>query len=239
MHLHILAYGFLPALGTSLHWAIVVITLHVAWSLAVPIGITESLFPEQSTQPWLGRVGLTVTAVLFSLASATIAAFFHRTATHHASARQLAVCTILIVGLIVSAFSFPRPQPMLGTPRVAVAPLWLASIAFLAGSLFVSLYGIGAFVLHWPATITAIAEAGLDALILLLLWKANPRTWTPPQVWAASTGGLLVYAWHGYSVDHALHGSSGTVAHTFVDAALCALQAAAWFRAKSFHVPAT
>lgn len=239
MHLHLLAYGFWPRFGTSPFWVISVITLHVAWSLAVPIGMTESLFPGQSMQPWLGRVGLAVTALLFLLGSVAVAAFFHRTATHHASAAQITVCTVLILGLIVTAFSLPRPQPMIGKPNVGVAPVWIGAIGFLAGSLFVALYGIGAFILHWPGIVTAMVEAGLDALVLLLLWKANPSSWTPLQVWAASTGGLLVYAWHGYLVDRALHGSSGIVDHSFIVVALCTVQAAAWFRVARFRAGRT
>jgi hypothetical protein len=234
MHLHLLAYGFWPILGTSPFWAISVITGHVAWSMAVPVGMTESLFPEQSRQPWLGRVGLAVTALLFLLGSVAIAAYFHRTATHHASAGQITVCATLILGLVVTAFSIRRPQPISGNPRVTVAPVWIGAIGFLAGSLFVALYGIGAFILHWPAIVTATVAAGLDALIFLLFWKSSPGSWTPLQVWAASTGGLLVYAWHGYVVDRAIHGSNGIAGHTLIVVALCSVQAAAWFRVARF-----
>jgi hypothetical protein len=239
MHLHILAYGFWPVLGTSPFWAISVITIHVAWSLAVPVGMTESLFPGQAKQPWLGRVGLAVTALLYLLGTLAVAAYFHRTATQHASAGQIAVCAALIVGLIASAFLLPRPQPMIGGPRVSVAPVWIGTVGFVAGSIFVSLYGLGAFILHWPATVTATVAAGLDALIILLLWKAGPRSWTPLQVWAATTGGLLVYAWHGYVVDRALHGPAHIAGHTFIVVALCSVQATAWFRVARFGVGRT
>ena len=239
MHLHILAYGFWPILGTSPFWAISVITGHVAWSMGVPIGMTESLFPEQSKQPWLGRVGLAVTAVLFLLGSAAIAAYFHRTATHHASAGQITVSAALILGLIVAAFTLPRRQPTIGNPHVEVAPVLIGAIGFLAGSIFVALYGIGAFILHWPGTVTAMVAAGLDALMVLLLWKAGPRSWTPLQVWAASTGGLLVYAWHGYVVDHVLHGATDVADHTFIVVGLCAVQAIGWFRAARFSAGRT
>jgi hypothetical protein len=235
MHLHLLAYGFWPRLGTSPFWVISVITGHIAWSLAVPVGMTESLFPEQSKQPWLGRVGLAVTAVLFLLGNVAIAAYFHRTATHHASAGQIAVCAALILGLVATAFSLRRPQPEIGDPRVRVAPIWIGAIGFLAGSLFVALYGIGAFILHWPGIVTAMVAAGLDALTLLLLSKSSARSWAPRQVWAASTGGLLVYAWHGYVVDRALHGPTHIVGHTLIVVALCTVQAIAWFRVARFR----
>ncbi len=212
-----------------------VITAHVAWSLAVPIGMTESLFPEESTQPWLGWIGLSVAALLLLLGDLAIGHYFYRSATHHASAAQIAVCAVLILSLVAAAFTLPRPRPIIGHPRAPVAPVWIGAAGFLAGSIFVSLYGIGAFILHWPAMVTALVEAGLDALVLLLLWRAHPRSWTPLQVWAASTGGLLVYAWHGYVVDRALHGPAGVVNHTFIVVALCAVQAAAYFRVARFR----
>ena len=234
MHLHLLAYGFWPLLGISPFWAISVITGHVAWSMAVPVGMTESLFPAQSRQPWLGRVGLAVTGLLYLLGSVAIAAYFHRTATHHASAGQIAVCAALIAGFIAAAFLLPRPQPIIGEPHARVAPIWIGAVGFVVGSLFVSLYGIGAFILDWPGSVTAAVAAGLDALVLLLLWKADPRSWTPLQVWAATTGGLLVYAWHGYVVDRALHGPTHIVGHTAIVVALCSVQAIAWFRVARF-----
>src|ERR1035441_8381426 len=85
----------------------------------------------------------------------------------------------------------PRSRPMTSATPFRVRPLWLGIIAFVAGSVFVVLYGIGASILHWPDIVTASAEAGLHAFIILLLWKSCPRNWTPLQVWAASTGGLL------------------------------------------------
>ena len=235
MHLHLLAYGFWPRLGTAPVWVICVTTLHVVWSLAVPIGMTESLFPERSMKPWLGRPGLVVTFLLFLLGSSAIGSYFHRTAAYCASIGQITACLVLIVGLIGTVFVSPRSRPMTSATPFRVRPLWLGIIAFVAGSVFVVLYGIGASILHWPDIVTASAEAGLHAFIILLLWKSCPRNWTPLQVWAASTGGLLVYAWHGYRVDRALHGSSDTIDHTFIVVALCAVQAAAWFRVTHFR----
>ena len=53
--LHKLSFGYLPALGIGLPWTIFVLTLHVVWSLATPIAVAESVFPEE--EPWLGPRG--------------------------------------------------------------------------------------------------------------------------------------------------------------------------------------
>ena len=46
--LHKLSFGYLPALGIGLPWTIFVLTLHVVWSIATPIAVAESVFPEGS-----------------------------------------------------------------------------------------------------------------------------------------------------------------------------------------------
>ena len=45
--LRLLDFGFIPALGTALPWLIYVISIHVVWSICVPIGLAESLFPAK------------------------------------------------------------------------------------------------------------------------------------------------------------------------------------------------
>ncbi|MFC7585460.1 hypothetical protein ACFQYP_18275 [Nonomuraea antimicrobica] len=39
--------------------------MHTIWSISVPIAIVESLAGPRRTTPWLGKVGLGVTAALF------------------------------------------------------------------------------------------------------------------------------------------------------------------------------
>src|SRR5690349_72697 len=41
LHLRLLDFGYLPMLGTALPWAIFVVTIHVAWSITVPIALAE------------------------------------------------------------------------------------------------------------------------------------------------------------------------------------------------------
>jgi hypothetical protein len=94
---------------------------------------------------------------------------------------------------------------------------------------------MGQFLLHWPATVTTAVEIGLNVLVLLLFCKIWPIAWTALEVWSATTGGLLVYAWHGYLVDRALHGAAGVLGHTMIVLGLCAVQAAAWFRVARFR----
>ena len=142
MHQHLLAYGYWPALGTAAPWAINVVVLHVVWSLAVPIGMAECLFPERRTAPWLGPLGLCVTALLFLAGVSMITAYFMASERVHASGAQLGACAVLILTLVAAAFSIARLRR--GRPRPApVSPLSLGVAGFLAGSAFVTLYGLG------------------------------------------------------------------------------------------------
>src|SRR3569623_1163228 len=51
LHLRLLDYGWVPALGTSPAWTVYVLGIHIAWSLAVPIGLTESFFADRGAEP--------------------------------------------------------------------------------------------------------------------------------------------------------------------------------------------
>jgi hypothetical protein len=57
LHLRLLDFGFLPLLGTALPWAVFVVSIHVVWSITVPIALTESAFPAQRDLPWLKPLG--------------------------------------------------------------------------------------------------------------------------------------------------------------------------------------
>ena len=71
--LRLLDYGFVPSLGIGLPWTVYVTILHVVWSIAVPIGLVEALFPGRRTTPWLGRIGFGVIGVLFAVGVALLA----------------------------------------------------------------------------------------------------------------------------------------------------------------------
>src|SRR5215471_3859763 len=72
---HLLAYGYVPALGTSPVWALFVLSIHVVWSISTPILIAEGLAGDRRTTPWLGRIGLAVVAALFVLGFAATTLF--------------------------------------------------------------------------------------------------------------------------------------------------------------------
>jgi hypothetical protein len=66
------APAHVPWLGVSAYYALGFVGGHAVWSIGVPIVLVESLVPGRRTTPWLGRVGLMVTAVGFLLGCALI-----------------------------------------------------------------------------------------------------------------------------------------------------------------------
>src|SRR5579863_7840894 len=83
LHLHLLEPAFVPALGIGIWWTIFVLTLHTVWSITVPIALVEALVPERAAAPWLGNVGIAVTAVLFALAATAMTVSSVQRDAHH------------------------------------------------------------------------------------------------------------------------------------------------------------
>ncbi|HMQ54755.1 MAG TPA: hypothetical protein PKD98_21935, partial [Anaerolineae bacterium] len=72
--LRLLDYGYISSLGIGAWWTVFVLGIHTIWSTSVPIALVESLTPAARRTPWLGILGLVVTAVLFVIGCAL--AFF-------------------------------------------------------------------------------------------------------------------------------------------------------------------
>src|SRR5262249_36643909 len=59
--------------GINLVYAETAIVIHAGWSAAVPILLTDLLFPAQRHSPYLGRVGLVLTGIWYALGVALLA----------------------------------------------------------------------------------------------------------------------------------------------------------------------
>ncbi|MGB8602295.1 MAG: hypothetical protein WCD42_08880, partial [Rhizomicrobium sp.] len=167
LHLRLLTYGYLPALGTALPWALYVIGLHLIWSLAVPIGLTEAIFPTRRGTLWLGCPGLLLCGTLFLTGSATTAAYAWQHATIHATAQQMVAIVVLIILLCAGCLLCRPPAPSAQAPKA-----WQCGIiAFVLGSAYLAAYAFLPAITQWPvvvgAQLTIIAAAGW--------WLARPR----------------------------------------------------------------
>jgi hypothetical protein len=191
----LLDYGFVPALGIGLPWTVFVLSIHVVWSIATPVAIVEGLAAERRTAPWLGRVGLPVTAALYLAGVAGTAAFTMQQYPFTAAPGQFAAVAILVVACVAAAFLAFRPQP---AERVDgwTPPPWLAGVVALAlSSAFVVIEGDAR---QWglPAAVTVLGMLACEAVAIVAfgLWSRR-RGWGPLHPVAMAAGAVLTYSW--------------------------------------------
>lgn len=191
LHMHFLRYAWIPALGIGGWWTMLMLNVHVFWSMGVSIALVEGLFPSRAREPWLGKVGTGVFAALFALGVAAGVVIGLHMDHFHASPVQFAVTAMLCVLLIAAAFAVRRPGEKRGLLPVP-SPWATGTGAFVFGA-FVFL----AFpMLGWGAVaIMAIA----DLLFLVFLWGlSRRRDWTPLHTLSVGAGGAIFYGVHAF-----------------------------------------
>ncbi|HTL66854.1 MAG TPA: hypothetical protein VL200_04260 [Lacunisphaera sp.] len=176
-------------------WALAYETVFVVF---LPIQLAELIFPRWRGEPWLGRVGLIVTPVLF-LAGSFLAWFswtqIARTKVFHQPAFNppllaVAAASVAIIGLVFTAVgpyrawvaraSSPLPPPAPRTLGVA-GGLWAVPLYGLV------LLGFGLA----PAFPPALAVAGGGALVAAALFTV-PR-WSAHPAWDQRHGFGIVF----------------------------------------------
>jgi hypothetical protein len=205
LHMELLKPGYIPALGIGAWWTVFVLTLHTVWSVSVSVGLAEALVPDRATTPWLGNVGLTVTAALFALgaAAATINEIKH---DHFvASTGQFVGAAIACAVLIGVALLLPKAS-VSGerAPGLAPSPWIVGATALAAGSIFMmvpSVWGwraVGIYIVLYLAMIIAVS-----------IWS-HRENWAGMHRLALAGGAALAYAWHAFLQTPAV-GKSGVV----------------------------
>ncbi|MFI1993717.1 hypothetical protein [Actinoplanes sp. NPDC020271] len=195
---HLLDPGYIPALGTALPWVTFVTTLHTVWSISVPIALVEQSSARR-TEPWLGRLGLTVAGVLMVAGGLAI---FNTTRTDPSlshgfleSAGQAIAIAVLALVIVVVAFLLPRPAA--GRPGPVPRPGVVFAVGIAGGVLFESVtFGD---VPTW-AGVAAMVVAIAGTLGLVAFW-ARRAAWGPWHRFAIIAAGLLTYSWHTFFAD--------------------------------------
>jgi hypothetical protein len=229
--LHLLRYGFIPALGIAGPWTVYVVVLHMAWSIAVPIGLVEMLFPRQRHAPWLGRAGLGVTAVMYVLGAGLIALGTWKKEQFAASETQLLVAAAVALAAAAGAFAFFRRHVAeeASTPSATWPPWVLGVVAFGAGSLFHLLSQLGGAV--FPAALNVTGLLLLPAAVMLAVrtaCKSGGRSVAGTD--ALVLGGVLVYGWLGFFMAARLHGAGAIPGQFFPCLIVLALVFVRWVR---------
>ena len=198
--LRLLDYGYIPALGIGSWWTVFVLSLHTIWSTAVPIALIESLAGPARRTPWLGPIGLGVTALIF-IAGCIVTSGFQEPAEYGASAKQLVGSAAVVIGLVVLAVVLgrrtrarrPHENPARST---TCAPLTAGVTTLGAGSVFMG------FVIVHNAIPAAVNVVGM--LLLLAVVAATIARWSRAPDWsarhelAAAAGFMLTYVWYSF-----------------------------------------
>jgi hypothetical protein len=176
-------------LGVNWIWMIQLTLFHAVFSIAIPVLLTERLFPERRAQTWLGRRGVVAASIVF----AGLVLFMHfAISLYRVPWTHLVVTAGVLVGLAAWA------RHALGTPvrRQAGRTPSTWRCAWLG---FLSTCAL--FLLSWvvpmtpvPASITALAMLALAAWTYRRAARlAGTDGWTSRHILALAAGGLSFF----------------------------------------------
>jgi hypothetical protein len=200
LNLHLLQPAYSPALGIGVWWTIFVLTLHTVWSISTSIALAEALVPDRTTTPWLGWLGLTITALLFALAAVVSTKFEIKQDHFIASTRQFVVSAVACIVVIAAAFRLPRTSPV----RVQgwVASPWLVGAgALTAGSIFLVVPNSWGW---WAVALYLLLDGAVIAAVFVL---SHRTAWDARHRLALAAGAALAYAWHAFIQTPAVGGA--------------------------------
>jgi hypothetical protein len=185
--------SYLPALGMSVELTQTILALHTVWSICVPIAIVETFVPDRQTRPWLGRMGLTVTAVPYVLGAVLVFWGNYTEERFLASPAQLAGISVVIIALVVIAFALRSRQ----LPKVeGLAPsAWLVGGAALVGTS--SYWGPAVLVTAgWYEWVGVAVWLLVSALGVMLVSRwSRQQGWDQRHRFALAAGAALTYVW--------------------------------------------
>ncbi|MFI5906066.1 hypothetical protein [Dactylosporangium sp. NPDC051541] len=190
---HLLAPGYIPALGIGVPWTIFVIGIHVFWSISAPILLMEGFAGERRTKPWLKRRGLIVTVILFAIGIAATTAINMSQWPYTATAAQFTVTGVIVVLLLAAGVfvRFRSPAPA-GT---APSPWVVLTMTLVTGAAFVMITTVDSLPVWLGVTLEV---AGIVVFLVAAgLWSARVG-WGDAHRLAIGTGALLTYTWHAF-----------------------------------------
>lgn len=234
LHLHLLAIAWIPVLGIGAWWTLLMLNLHIFWSMGVSIALVEALFPSFARTPWLGKSGTAVAAVIFlagvGMGIAYTVHHDHFAATH----AQFAVTAVCCILLIAAAFLVPFPR--IHDQTGAVPSPWLSGLAAFLLSMAV---------LNTPPRWNWGAVAAMlliDGVFLISVGLLSRRAqWTALHTLSIGAAGALAYGIRAFFKPVLIGGVSHTVAlagHCILLLASLVLIAAGAIRTRASLAPA-
>ncbi|GCE46222.1 hypothetical protein EI42_01066 [Thermosporothrix hazakensis] len=189
--------------GVYTVWAI---GYHAIWSVALPILLTDLLFPEQRDVPYLGRTGLIITGIGF-LFGVVLIGFIARVgiAPGYWASPLLLGGTVLVVLLLAwIALRVLPPAAPVATSVVQAPPGWVVALlglvcGFLWQAILILFRAFFPALTQGPLVLVPLLVAlGMAALVCWLL-----RIWTRASGWsdldwlALGSGALIAHTIFG------------------------------------------
>jgi hypothetical protein len=185
-----------PVLGISASSLLTFVAGHVIWSIGIPILLVETLAPGPTRgrcqEPWLGRTGLAVTAVVFVLGCLLIFREERGSTGFLAAPGQLTGTAVVIGVLWTLAFTVRRSSGDGRRPPEHPAPgpgLVGAASLIASGSFFGRPES-------WPGVVLG-GTLLLAATVAVLRWSRRPG-WSAGHRFALAAGALPTYMWGGF-----------------------------------------
>jgi len=177
--------------------------------------------------PWLRTPGFVIGCALLALGCLVTTMSTYSSEHYVAAWPKLLTVAIVVIALVVAAFSLPRRDVAPDT-RPAPGPWVVLAAALAAGVLF--------FLTNWlpvwlGVTAMVVALAGIAAAIIVWSRRAG---WGARHRLAVAAGGLITYAWHSFTM-HPLMGGGPVVtpvSHAVLAAAALAML---WFETRSLR----
>jgi hypothetical protein len=184
---------YLPGLGFSAYMLLGFVGGHMIQSFAGPIAVIESLVPKWAGEPWLGRPGLVVMALLYVAAAGLVLDDQADTEGFVASVGQLvgSAVVVIAIALMLLAFRLPRRRRLL--PGRPPRPLVVAAVAIIALAIN------GLMPTTWlGVAVSALALIGLGAAV----WRWSGRVgWSGAHVLAVGAAPVVVNAARAFLID--------------------------------------
>ncbi len=196
-------------LGINGVYAETALTIHAVWSAAVPILLTDLLFPDWRDRPYLGRFGLIVTGGWYILGVALLGflARFSIAPGYQAPPMLLAVTALITLTLAVVALVI-LPQNAARLKRHTNAPQpWLVLVVTCIASLVWHallglLWRVQPVFAHWPLVL--VPTLGALAVIVVMTWLlcqwAVTCDWNDRHRLALVVGALLSHSLFGGAI---------------------------------------
>ena len=212
--LHLLTPGYIPALGIGAPYTLFVLTLHVVWSISVPIALVELSTRQLRGTPWLGRIGIAVCVVMFAVGVTLNFTQSRADSDFSASTVQLVVSGLVVVTLVLFAVLLGRQAghraDTIRPAGLPAPPAWLLGlVSLLLTSAFLTAWYTGRNAIPPWLFVGLVIAIGAESILLVRHWSRRPR-WSPRHHFALAGGALLTYTWHGFLTHPVMPASPAT-----------------------------